>query len=81
LIDADAGEASSFASTPVTPLGFVVDTARWQCPDCVAMLKVADLKLSLPLALVSRKGNVSPLLSRFVTDGWSLVKDEAEERT
>jgi hypothetical protein len=44
------------------------------CPDGVAILKVADLKLSLPLALVWRKDNLSPLLSRFVTDVGSLVK-------
>ena len=43
-------------------------------PDGVAILKVADLKLSLPLALVWRKDNLSPLLSRFVTDVGSLVK-------
>jgi hypothetical protein len=40
----------------------------------VAILKVADLKLSLPLALVWRKDNLSPLLSRFVADVGSLVK-------
>jgi hypothetical protein len=39
-----------------------------------AILKVADLNLSLPLALVWRKDNLSPLLSRFVTDVGSLVK-------
>jgi DNA-binding transcriptional LysR family regulator len=55
-------------------VGFVVETARWRCPDGVAILKVADLKLSLPLALVWRKDNLSPLLSRFVTDVGSLVK-------
>src|SRR5688572_6662694 len=54
-------------------VGFVVDTARWRCPDGVAILKVADLKLSLPLALVWRKDNLSPLLSRFVTDVGSLA--------
>ena len=40
----------------------------------VAILKVADLKLSLPLALVWRKDNLSPLVARFVTDVGSLVK-------
>ena len=55
-------------------VGFVVETARWRCPDGVAILKVADLKLSLPLALVWRRDNLSPLLSRFVADVGSLVK-------
>jgi DNA-binding transcriptional LysR family regulator len=55
-------------------VGFVLDTARWRCPDGVAILKVADLSLSLPLALVWRKDNQSPLLAKFVTDAESLVK-------
>ena len=55
-------------------VGFVVETARWRCPDGVAILKVADLRLSLPLALVWRKDNLSPLLSRFVAGVGSLVK-------
>ena len=55
--------------------GVVPDSsARWRCPDGVAILKVADLKLSLPLALVWRKDNLSPLLAKFVTDVGSLVK-------
>jgi len=41
-------------------VGFVVETARWRCPDGVAILKVADLKLSLPLALVWRKDKLVP---------------------
>ena len=55
-------------------VGFVIEPARWRCPDGVAILKVADLKLSLPLALVWRKDNLSPLLAKFVTDVGSLVK-------
>ena len=81
----DTQRALSFAKTrgPAASLpnprqrmgvGFVVETARCRCPDRVAILKVADLKLSLPLALVWRKDNLSPLLSRFVTDVGSLVK-------
>jgi DNA-binding transcriptional LysR family regulator len=61
-------------------VGFVVETARWRCPDGVAILKVADLKLSLPLALVWRKDNLSPLLSRFVTDVGSLVERKPTTR-
>lgn len=61
-------------------VGFVVETARWRCPDGVAILKVTDLKLSLPLALVWRQDNLSPLLSRFVTDVGSLVKRRTTTR-
>jgi DNA-binding transcriptional LysR family regulator len=55
-------------------VGFVVETARWRCPDGVAILTVADLTLSLPLALIWRRDNLSPLLARFVTEAGSLVK-------
>lgn len=54
-------------------VGFVLETARWRCPDGVEILRVADLELSLPLALVWRKDNRSPLLSTFVTDVESLL--------
>jgi hypothetical protein len=62
-------------------VGFVVETARWRCPDGVVILRVADLKLSLPLALVWRKDNLSPLLSRFVTDVRNLVKRRPTTRS
>jgi DNA-binding transcriptional LysR family regulator len=62
-------------------VGFVIEPARWRCPDGVAILKVADLKLSLPLALVWRKDNLSPLLAKFVTDVGSLVKRKPERTT
>jgi DNA-binding transcriptional LysR family regulator len=61
-------------------VGFVVETARWRCPDGVAISTVADLKLSLPLALVWRKDNLSPLLARFVTEVGSLVKRRPTRR-
>jgi hypothetical protein len=47
-------------------VGFVIETARWRCPDHVAVLQVSDLDLLLPLALVWRRDNLSPLLSHFV---------------
>jgi DNA-binding transcriptional LysR family regulator len=47
-------------------VGFVIETARWRCPDHVAILQVSDLKLPLPLALVWRRDNLSPLLSSYV---------------
>ena len=55
-------------------VGFDLETARWRCPDGVAILRVADLKLSLPLGIVWRRDNLSPLLSRFVTDVRSLAR-------
>jgi hypothetical protein len=62
-------------------VGFVIEPARWRCPDGVTILKVADLKLSLPLALVWRKDNLSPLLAKFVADVGSLVKRKSERAT
>lgn len=47
-------------------VGFVIETARWRCPDNVAIVQVSDLKLPMPLALVWKKDNLSPLLSSFV---------------
>ena len=49
-------------------VGFVNGTARWRCPERVVALSVVDLKTALPLALVWRKDNGSPLLARFVAD-------------
>jgi DNA-binding transcriptional LysR family regulator len=47
-------------------VGFVNGTARWRCPERVVILSVTDLKMPLPLALVWRKDNGSPLLAGFV---------------
>ena len=53
--------------------GFVLDTARWRCPDGVTILQVVDLNLLFPVSLVWRKDNHSPLLARFATLVRSLV--------
>ena len=55
-------------------------SAAMRCtpPGAVAILKVADLRLSLPLALVWRKDNLSPLLAKFVADVGSLAKRKPE---
>jgi DNA-binding transcriptional LysR family regulator len=53
-------------------VGWVLGTARWRCPESVVLLRVTDLKLPLPLALVWRKDNSSPLLAKFVADVRSL---------
>ena len=49
-------------------VGFVIETARWRCPQNVAICKVVDLKLPMLLALIWRKDNLSPLLLRFIAD-------------
>jgi DNA-binding transcriptional LysR family regulator len=49
-------------------VAFVSSATRWRCPESVALLPVVDLKLPLPLALIWRKDNASPLLEKFVMD-------------
>src|SRR6266478_4801843 len=49
-------------------VGFVNGTARWRCPKGVLILPVVDLNLPLPMSLVWRRDNSSPLLARFVAD-------------
>jgi DNA-binding transcriptional LysR family regulator len=49
-------------------VGWVNGTARWRCPESVVIVSVVDLDMPLPLALVWRKDNTSPLLWRFVDD-------------
>lgn len=51
-----------------TGLGFVNESARWRCPGSVVILPVVDLNLPLPMSLVWRKDNSSPLLARFVAE-------------
>jgi len=43
----------------------------------VVVLPVIDLNLQLPLSLVWRKDNFSPLLGKFVADARSLPEAEA----
>ena len=49
-------------------VGWVLGTARWRCPSTVAILRVVDLKISLPLVLAWRRDNSSPLLANFVRE-------------
>src|SRR5580693_2670219 len=49
-------------------VGWVNGTARWRCPESVAILSVADLNMPLPLALAWRKDNTSPLLANFIEE-------------
>ena len=45
---------------------FVADEARWQCPRSVTLLPVVDLNFPVPIYLIWRKDNQSPLLQKFV---------------
>lgn len=47
-------------------VGWVLGSARWRCPQTVAILPVIDLNMPVSLALAWRRDNTSPLLARFV---------------
>ena len=47
-------------------VGWVLGSARWRCPETVAILPVFDLNVALRLALAWRRDNTSPLLARFI---------------
>ena len=47
-------------------VGWVNGTARWRCPERVVIVSVSDLNMPLPLSLVWRKDNTSPLLAAFI---------------
>lgn len=49
-------------------VAFVSDAARWRCPQSVTLIPVKDLHVKLPLVLVWRKDNTSPLLAKFIAD-------------
>src|ERR1700722_15717290 len=49
-------------------VGWVLGTARWRCPTSVVIMSVADLNVPLPLALVWRRDNSSPLLANFIAE-------------
>ena len=58
-------------------VAFVSSATRWRCPESVVVLPVTDLNLPLPLALIWRKDNVSPLLAKFVAGVRQLPEVEA----
>jgi DNA-binding transcriptional LysR family regulator len=47
-------------------VGWVLGTARWRCPETVAILPVVDLNVPVPLTLAWRRDNTSPLLAKFI---------------
>ena len=49
-------------------VGWVLETARWRCPETVVVSPVVDLNMPLTLALAWRRDNTSPLLAKFVDD-------------
>ena len=49
-------------------VGWVLGTARWRCPESVAILPVVDLNVTVRLALAWRRDNTSPLLANFVDE-------------
>jgi DNA-binding transcriptional LysR family regulator len=49
-------------------VGWVNGTARWRCPESVAIVSVVDLDMPLPLALAWRRDNTSPLLAKFIDE-------------
>jgi DNA-binding transcriptional LysR family regulator len=49
-------------------VGWVLGTARLRCPTSVAIISVVDLNVPLPLALVWRRDNSSPLLANFIAE-------------
>jgi DNA-binding transcriptional LysR family regulator len=49
-------------------VGWVLGSARWRCPESVAIMSVVDLNLEQPLALAWRRDNASSLLASFVAD-------------
>src|ERR1700720_1353782 len=53
-------------------VGWVLGSARWRCPETVAILPVVDLNVPLRLTLAWRRDNTSPLLARFIGEVKSL---------
>src|SRR5581483_6935996 len=49
-------------------VGWINETALWRCPKNVVILPVSDLNIPLPVVLVWRKDNKSPLLGQFIDD-------------
>lgn len=58
-------------------VGWVNGTARWRCPESVVILSISDLDMPLPLSLVWRKDNTSPLLASFIPDVKNLAEVQA----
>jgi len=55
-------------------VAIVSGASQWRHPPGVSLLRVTDLNLRLPIALIWRKDNTSPLLANFRADVKSLVE-------
>ena len=55
-------------------VGWINETARWRCPERVIILPVGDVNMPLPIVLVWRKDNHSPLLKSFIADVQALSR-------
>ena len=55
-------------------VGWVLGSARWRCPETVAILRVVDLNVPLTLALAWRRDNTSPLLANFIREVAALAR-------
>ncbi len=58
---------------------FAADEARWQCPRGVTFLPVVDLNFPIPIYLICRKDNQSPLLQKFLAQVETLVAPKPQE--
>jgi len=47
-------------------IAWVTESTRWQCPQGVALLPVADMQVRLPFNLIWKRDNSSTLLQKFV---------------
>jgi DNA-binding transcriptional LysR family regulator len=47
-------------------VAFVNQAVRWRCPKAVVLLPVTDMNVALPLTLIWKRDNDSPLLANFV---------------
>jgi DNA-binding transcriptional LysR family regulator len=61
-------------------VGWVLGSARWRCPETVAILPVVDLNVPLTLALAWRRDNTSPLLARFIGEVQRLPEVRAVDK-
>ena len=49
-------------------IGWINETALWRCPKNVVILPASDLDIPLPVVLVWKADNNSPLLREFIAD-------------
>jgi DNA-binding transcriptional LysR family regulator len=61
-------------------VGWALGSARWRCPETVAILPVVDLNMPLTLALAWRRDNTSPLLANFIGEVQRLPQVRAVNR-